>query len=83
MRRTTSASHESSRVTPVRDAAVRDAPPVRTDAFVARDTGVLTCADCDCGWGGFDAGSAPQCEAIGLWSCCAAVGPMAPPDLPA
>lgn len=42
------------------------------------DTG-LTCETCDCSW----TSPPPEnsCEAAGLWMCCAAVGPLAPPDL--
>jgi hypothetical protein len=58
-----------------------DAGP-QPDAFVA-DTGpVNTCSTCMC------AGNGPMpppdsCEGRGLWQCCATLGPLAPPDLPA
>ena len=76
---------------------VADAPVARdsgTDAHIAsrdggrdagRDAGrdvPLTCSDCDCGWG-LDTGPRPDCDSIGLWSCCAFIGPCAPPNLPA
>lgn len=67
-----------------------DAPLVvegGADVGARRDAGadapvVATCATCSCSWVALDAG-APSCEAIGLWDCCGAVGPLAPPDLPA
>ena len=76
------ASHE---VAAAGDGGPRTDAPSVTDARSDRDAGrdaPVTCATCTCSWGGVDAG-APGCEALGLWECCAAVGPCAPPDLPA
>lgn len=57
------------------------------DNTVLRDTNVadaLTCADCLCPqWPGAEAGTRPNCDNVGLASCCYAVGPLAPPDVPA
>ena len=60
---------------PITDSG-RDAPITRADA-------PLTCADCTCDFGGFDAGPIRTCESLSLWECCAVIGPLAPPDLPA
>lgn len=72
---------------PRRDArtVVADTPPPRDvgpDVPVVVADAPLTCADCDCVFG-VDAGPRPSCDSLGLWSCCAAIGPCAPPDLPA
>jgi len=68
------------------DTGATDAPADDEDAPIA-DAGMtdagLDCADCDCfDIGGEDAGR-PSCFEIGLESCCIAVGPLSPPDLPA
>lgn len=65
--------------------ARRDAAPI---ADAGRDAGhdagwVDACSSCVCeGWvdGGPDA---TGCESSGHWECCAAIGPLFPPDLPA
>ena len=60
------------------DAALYDAGS--DDAAVAMEDGG-DCTACEC-FLATDAGL-PSCEAVGLISCCVAVGPLAPPDLPA
>lgn len=60
------------------DAALADAGG--EDANVAMEDGG-DCTACEC-FLATDAGL-PSCEAVGLISCCVAVGPLAPPDLPA
>jgi hypothetical protein len=60
-----------------------DAGPPVADAMPGEDAG-LTCADCACAFPGGDLSDAGRtCDSIGLWGCCVAVGPLAPPDLPA
>jgi hypothetical protein len=50
-----------------------DAPPV--------DVPVCTTCECDYSW---SMPPAPgSCQALMHWECCAVVGPLAPPDLPA
>lgn len=56
------------------DAAVATADANAPDAF-------FDCASCDCGFSTTDAGL-PACGAEHV-GCCAAVGPLAPPDLAA
>lgn len=61
-----------------------DAPSVLPDAPVAvGDAGDL-CPTCQC-FAVDDAGpdGLPNCDTVGLASCCFAVGPLSPPDLPA
>lgn len=65
-----------------RDAGSRDAGS--GDAGLgdagAPDAGPFTCAQCICFL--VDAGQ-PECTALGHAECCAAIGPLSPPDLPA
>ncbi len=64
------------------DAAVADARQ-GPDAVVVDagppDTGDR-CDQCDCYTSN---GPLPNCSTVGYWECCAVVGPLAPPDLPA
>ncbi len=41
------------------------------------------CASCDCVFGGDTPPPPNSCEAMGTPECCYAVGPLAPPELPA
>lgn len=54
------------------------------DAFVADagppDTGD-PCRTCECDYSGNP--NPNSCETRGLWQCCAVIGPLLPPDLPA
>ncbi|MDQ3034364.1 MAG: hypothetical protein M3Y87_18295 [Myxococcota bacterium] len=54
------------------------------DAGSQPDAGTVhTCATCTCTFG-VDAGPVVSCEGVGLeTTCCAAIGPLFPPDLPA
>lgn len=61
------------------DAPSTEDAPALADAPV-EDAG--DCSTCDCGFSGIDAGL-PLCDSVGLILCCAAVGPLAPPELPA
>jgi hypothetical protein len=67
----------------VADSGARDAG--RRDA--GHDAGTpdagFTCDMCGC-WFGVDAGpgSLPDCDSTGHFECCAAIGPLFPPDLP-
>jgi hypothetical protein len=76
------------------DAPEGEDAPAMTDGGGEADVGELAdagepqdagdaCSTCACfGLGEVDAGL-PGCETVGLDSCCFAVGPLAPPDLPA
>jgi hypothetical protein len=59
-----------------------DAGQPGEDAGPVADAGTFDCSQCDCGFSGLDAGTTPSCSSVGHEiDCCAAVGPLSPPDL--
>jgi hypothetical protein len=74
------------------DASTPDAAPIAdaghdagNDAHVVLvDAGAdaaLTCETCVCLFDGEPPPGEVDCNDVGLWTCCAAIGPLAPPEL--
>lgn len=61
-----------------RDAGI-DAPIVAADV-PTEDVDVCTTCECDEPWGTPRPGT---CQDLGHWLCCAIIGPLSPPSLPA
>lgn len=66
----------------------RDAGPPGMDAGMMSDAGPAdagdVCATCFCPFiGPQDAGGQPTCESVGAVNCCAVIGPLFPPNVPA
>lgn len=58
-----------------------DAPDAAIADAATHDTGPINpCASCDCNRG---PGTPTSCQAMGHYECCATLGPLPPPDLPA
>lgn len=76
----TDAAIDAGEMTPEDGGTLADAGPL--DAGAPLDSG-HSCETCVCTFGS-DAGPVVSCEEVGLTdTCCLAVGPLFPPDLPA